>query len=233
MSSICPAKARDWSVDEPDRAEARLVEQRPRSRPSRAGTGALRASGVTSRGAKPVPPVADDHVDVRSSATQAVTWFRIASTSSERSPRPPSSCPASISRSASRLPDLSRLLGRACRRRSAPRSAADGKSGSRLFPASSQLQRARSGGHRLRSARSSCEPSTAFLALPEDGFGLQPVHQIVGRLERGAAMRARPRAAKTIGSPGGTSPQRWTTRTPIDFEPLEPRRRRCPRAIAW
>ena len=92
----------------------------PRSRSSHGGTGSenpsisrrnrgLTASGVTSRGAKPVPPV-ERITSTPSSSTQARTWARIASTSSRTIALPASSWPAAVSRVGKQRPGLVRFL---------------------------------------------------------------------------------------------------------------------------
>ena len=105
VSSICPAKARDWIVETP--IVLQLAPWKTAAKPSisRRIKG-LTASGVTSRGAKPVPPV-EMIRSTSGSATQAFTCAWMASTLSVTIALPASSCPAACSRSARKAPDLS------------------------------------------------------------------------------------------------------------------------------
>jgi hypothetical protein len=168
----------------------------------------LTASGVTSLGAKPVPPV-EMMRSTSGEPTHERTCARMASTSSLTIALPASSWPAAFNRSTRSAPDLSVCSSRVSE--TSGHGDAQRVEG-QLFVNSSQVSLPAPavgviGFGRLDPDRS----GRAFLALPEDRFGLQPVHQIVGRLEcrppvsRGSAgendlfARDRPRPQRCTG----------------------------------
>ncbi len=105
VSPAWPAKARDCSVATP--TVCRLAWWNTTEKPSisRLNIG-LTASGVTSRGAKPVPPVVIT-TSISGSSTQAWICLRMSSTSSFTMAWPAKVWPASVRRCTSKGPDLS------------------------------------------------------------------------------------------------------------------------------
>ena len=200
-----------------DRAEARLVEDdreavhlAPEQRLHRLGRHVARREAGAAGG--------EDDVDRRDRRPRPRPGRGSPRPRRRRSPgrrargRPPSS------RSASRPPGRVGLLGRACRRRSAPRSAADGRSGSRLFRASLAPPRA-VGTVVLASARSSASPPArprASRTPRRSSAG--PSDSRPPRTRRGDARRRRRR--RRSSRPGATAPQRWTIRTALIVEAL-------------
>ena len=159
------------------------------------------ASGVTSRGAKPVPPV----VMITSTAGSADPDAEPGA-GSPRHRRGRSPCRRARARPArqplgEQAARTCRSPRRACRRWSAPRCRSGWNGRLSSIPGIDSLQRSRSA--RSRSLGSiQRAPSSPVLPLPEHRLGLQPVHQH-NRPPRNAARRCGAAAAtNTIGLAG-------------------------------